>query len=130
MGLPTLQDRRERGDLIILYKIVNVIEKLDNQNQVMMEEETTQMRGHSRKIKNGWCLKYTRKYSFPHRIVDTWNGLKEEVVEATSIHKLKEMLDIWRSWRHYEPHSNPVQYNYVGKYTHTHVCVCVYIYIY
>ena len=48
MGLPTLQDRRERGDLIILYKIVNVIEKLDNQNQVMMEEETTQMRGHSR----------------------------------------------------------------------------------
>ena len=23
MGLPTLQDRRERGDLITLYKIVN-----------------------------------------------------------------------------------------------------------
>ena len=96
MGLPTLQGRRERGDLITLYKIVNAIEKLDNQNLVKMEEETRQMRGHSRKIKNSRCLKDTRKYSFSHRIVDTWNGLKEEVVEATSIHKFKEMLDIWR----------------------------------
>ena len=55
-----------------------------------MEKEIRQMRGKSR------CLKDTKKYSFPHRIVDTWNGLKEEVVTETNIHKLKEMLDIWR----------------------------------
>ena len=56
MGLPILQDRRERGDLITLYKIVNGIEKLDNQKLVMMEEETRQMRGHPKKIKKSWCL--------------------------------------------------------------------------
>ena len=95
MGLPTLQDRRESGDLITLYKIVNSFEKLDEQN-LEMEEETRQMRGHSRKIRKSRCLKDTKKYSFPHRIVDTWNGLKEEVVTATNIHKFKEMLDIWR----------------------------------
>ena len=95
MGLPTLQDRRERGDLITFYKIVNGIEKLDEQNLVM-EEETRQMRGHSRKIRKSQCLKDTKKYSFPHRIVDTWNGLKEEVVTATNIRKFKEMLDICR----------------------------------
>ena len=50
-GLPTLQDRRERGDLITLYKIVNGIEKLENQNLVMMEEESRHVGGHSRKIK-------------------------------------------------------------------------------
>ena len=50
MGLPILQDRKERGDLITLYKIVNGIEKLDKQNLVIMEEETRQMRGHSKKI--------------------------------------------------------------------------------
>ena len=44
MGLPTLQDRRKRGDLITLYKIVNGIEKLDNQNLVVMEEETRQIK--------------------------------------------------------------------------------------
>ena len=60
MGLPVVQDRRERGDLITLYKIVNDTEKLDKQNLVMMEEETKQMRGHS-KIKRSQCLKDTRK---------------------------------------------------------------------
>ena len=44
MGLLILQDRREGGDLITLYKIVNGIEKLDYQNWVMMEEETTDER--------------------------------------------------------------------------------------
>ena len=61
MGLPTLQDRRERGDLITIYKTVSGIEKLDNQNLVMMEEETRQMKGHSGKIRKSWCLKDTRK---------------------------------------------------------------------
>ena len=51
MGLPTLQEKRERGDLITLYKIVNGMKKLYTQNLVMMEEETRQMRGHSKKIK-------------------------------------------------------------------------------
>ena len=53
MGLPTLQNRkeRERGDLITLYKIVNGIEKLDEQN-LEMEEETRQMRGHSNQKKS------------------------------------------------------------------------------
>ena len=48
MGLPTLQDRRERGDQITLFKLVNDIEKLDKQDLVMMNEETRQTRGHSK----------------------------------------------------------------------------------
>ena len=40
------RQKRERGDLINLYKIVNGIEKLEKQNLVMMEVETRQMRGH------------------------------------------------------------------------------------
>ena len=42
MGLPTLQDRRQKGDLLTLYKMVNDIEKLDKQDLVMMKEETRQ----------------------------------------------------------------------------------------
>ena len=111
MGLPILEDRRKRGDPITPYKIVNGIGKQDNPNLVMMEEETRQMRGHSRKINKSRCFKDTRKYSFPHRIVDTWNGLKEEVVAATNIHKYMVVLDIWRYGDRtllYEPRSNPV----------------------
>ena len=63
MGLPTLEDRRGR-------------------NQTDEREDR-----HSRKIRKSQCLKDIKKYSFPHRIVDKWNGLKEEVVTATKIHK-------------------------------------------
>ena len=34
-----------------------------------------------------------KKYSFPHRVVDTWNGLEEDVVNAISVHSFKEKLD-------------------------------------
>ena len=44
MGLPTLQNRKERGDLITLYKILNGIKKLDKQYLVM--------RGHSKDFKS------------------------------------------------------------------------------
>ena len=63
MGLTTLQDRRERGALITLYNIVNGIEKLDEQN-LEIEEETRQKRGHSRKIRKSRCLKDTKKVQF------------------------------------------------------------------
>ena len=62
------------------------MEKLDTPNLVMMEEETRQMRGHTRKIRKSHCLKDTKKYSLPLRIVDPWNGLKEEGVTATNVH--------------------------------------------
>ena len=64
IGLTTLQCRRERGDLITLYEIVNGMEKLDTPNLVIMEEETRQMRGHSRKIKKSRCLKDTKSTVF------------------------------------------------------------------
>ncbi|MPC10806.1 hypothetical protein E2C01_003447 [Portunus trituberculatus] len=38
IGLPTLQDRREKGDLITMYKIVNGIEKIDKEDLVLVTE--------------------------------------------------------------------------------------------
>ena len=96
MGLLTLQDRRERGDLITLYKIINGIKKIDKEELVVVKQEGRQTRGHSKKIRKSQCVGDIRKYSFPHRIVDTWNGLNEEVVTATNIHNFKEKLDKWR----------------------------------
>ena len=55
MGLPTLQERRERGDLITLYKIVNGIEKMDKQDLVEIREEMGRTRGHSKKIMKKVC---------------------------------------------------------------------------
>ena len=52
--------------------------------------------------------------------MDTWNGLKGEVVTATNIHKFKEMLDIWRYGdRTLGALLEPFIIQ-LGKYTHTH----------
>ncbi|MPC46755.1 hypothetical protein E2C01_040481 [Portunus trituberculatus] len=39
------------------------------------------------------CYRNIKKFSFPHRTVDIWNGLSEEIVPAESVHKFKEKLD-------------------------------------
>ena len=39
------------------------------------------------------CLKDVQKHGFPYRGTDAWNSLKEEVVEAKSIHTFKSRLD-------------------------------------
>ncbi|MPC20027.1 hypothetical protein E2C01_012957 [Portunus trituberculatus] len=53
------------------------------------------------------CVKDIGKYSFPHRMMEKWNALSEEVVAAHNVHNFKEN---WISG-HYEPRSNPVQHN-------------------
>ena len=54
------------------------------------------LRGHKKKLQKEICLNDTKKYSFPQRSIDTWNGLKEEVIIAKNVHELKEKLDKYR----------------------------------
>ena len=92
--MPTLQVRRKRGDLITMFKLVNNMEKLDREDLVVkVEEHERRTRGHMKKLKKSQCLGDIKKYSFPHRTVETWNNLKEEVVAVTSVHIFKEKLD-------------------------------------
>ena len=92
----SLEDRRERGDLITLYKIVNGMEKMDKQDLVMMTEDQGRTRGHSKKIRKRQCVKDIGKNSFPHRTVEKWNELNEEVVTAPNVQNFKQKLDKWR----------------------------------
>ena len=97
MELPTLQVRRERGDLIMMYKVVNGMEKIDRPDLVVgLGEQSRQTRGHSKRVRKSQSLRDIRKYSFPHRSVDVWNSLSEEVVLAANIHTFKERLDKYR----------------------------------
>ena len=97
MELPTLQARRERGDLITMYKIVNRIDKIDKQDLVVLKEDDGGSMGwHSKRIRKRQCLRDIKSYSFLHRTVDVWNGLSEEIVTAANVQKFKEMLDKYR----------------------------------
>ncbi|MPC18256.1 hypothetical protein E2C01_011135 [Portunus trituberculatus] len=38
-------------------------------------------------------MRNIKLFSFPHRLVDIWNGLSDKIVTAESVHKFKEKLD-------------------------------------
>ena len=42
-----------------------------------------------------------RKYSFSQRVVQEWNKLSQDVVEATSVNQFKNRLDkFWQRYGH------------------------------
>ena len=97
MDLPTLEQRRERGDLIQVYKLLKGMDVVDNKKLILREEgDIRTLRSHSKKLMKGRCMKDVKKHSFPQRCVETWNGLSEDVVSAPSVHSFKEKLDKYR----------------------------------
>ena len=91
LQLPTLEERRKRGDMIMLYKCVEGKEKIDSDEYIIPTQLAS--RGHSKKLYKKRLKKDVRKFSFPHRAIDQWNVLPEEVVCAKNIHKFKEKYD-------------------------------------
>lgn len=91
LGLPTLEDRRKRGDLITVYKHMRGIERLDREDWFVWNDD--EHRGHGRKLKKTRCRKDIKKFSFPYRCVDEWNKLDMVVIEARNVHEFKGKLD-------------------------------------
>ena len=50
------------------------------------------LRGHSLKLQKPSVCTNIRKYFFSNRVVDSWNGLPEEIVTAPSLDAFKRML--------------------------------------
>ncbi|MPC33751.1 hypothetical protein E2C01_027111 [Portunus trituberculatus] len=42
------------------------------------------------------CVKNIGKYSFPHRTVEKWNALNNEIVTVHNVHNFKKKIDKWR----------------------------------
>ncbi len=75
LQLATLTERRERGIMIMLYKCVEVIEKINIKKYVIPSQSS--LRGHSKKLHKKRLKKYVKKYSFRDRAIDKWNALPE-----------------------------------------------------
>ncbi len=56
MKLPTLEQRRERGDMVTLYKLVNKIDKTDK-DDLLLPARSQGLRGHEKKLRKGNCLR-------------------------------------------------------------------------
>ena len=94
LNLPSLEFRRVRGDLIEMYKICNKIYDPKTTNTLtnfVPDENPT--RAHKFKLtKKRTNLKNT-KYFYTNRIVNIWNSLPAEAVDAISLNHFKNIID-------------------------------------
>ena len=90
LGLMTLEQRRERGDLIEVFKILNGLTRIDPGHFW----EVRNARGGPRLVKalaeNG---RKQRQSFFSYRVIQKWNLLGAEFKTAPSLECFKRRLD-------------------------------------
>ena len=91
-GLTTLEARRNRGDMIEVFKFTKRITKM-NPNNLFNYSTSTRTRGHQFKLVKDRPRLDIRKNFFTHRVVNSWNALPSYVVEAESINMFKNRYD-------------------------------------
>ena len=90
LGLPTLKYRRDRNDVIQVFKIMRVIDKLNVNTFFKMS------RGHNFKIAKHNRTRQ-RANVFSQRVTNPWNSLPKECVNSETLNKFKSSLnDAWK----------------------------------
>ena len=91
-GLTTLETRRLRGDQIEMFRIVNGFEDVDR-NMFFKFKEGSRTRGHKAALVKEQCRLDMRKYSFSQRVINEWNKLPNDCVNASSVNMFKNRID-------------------------------------
>ena len=102
LGLTTLETRRERGDLLQMFKVLKGIDIIDQKSmpEMLFENKSEQAdqkiitRGHDLRIKRELVKNCRLRFHFLYnRIANAWNELPQEVVSAPNINCFKNRLD-------------------------------------
>eukprot|EP00794_Sanderia_malayensis_P003391 gene3390-3881_t len=92
LGLYSLKCRRERGDLIDTFKILNDFEGI-NSGQFFKLSTEARTRGNSFKLYKTHAKRLVRNNFFSQRVINAWNNLPNEVVRAKSVNEFKANID-------------------------------------
>jgi len=93
LGLYSLEQRRLRGDLIEMYKILTGRENIDYTQFFTLAPTHHNTRGHSLRLCVSRSTLRLRQKFFSQRAVNDWNGLPQSVVDASSVNLFKNRLD-------------------------------------
>ena len=83
---------RLRGDQIEVFKIVNTYEAIDK-NRFFKPKEGNRTRGYKAALLEELCRLDMRKYSFSQRVINEWNKLSNDCVNASSVNMFKNRID-------------------------------------
>ena len=93
LNLPTLEERRKRGDMIQMYKCVMGMDRIDRDDFVVRDMTSVTRGGHELKLRLPGHTTDVGKYSFPARSIHAWNSLPGETARAENIHRFKKLYD-------------------------------------
>ena len=91
LEIPSLAQRRRRGDMIFTYKLITGQMNITKTDFFKMSNLST--RGHQHKIYKQHSSKLLRANVFSTRIVNDWNALPAEIIDAESATAFKNKLD-------------------------------------
>lgn len=93
LKLPSLQHRRRRGDMIMVYKIITGKVNLNRNDFFTFAPNQTNRGSHDFKLMKKKAIKDVRRNTFSTRVIDDWNNLPKSVVNAQSTDEFKQKLD-------------------------------------
>ena len=92
-NLLTLEDRRLKGDLIQVIKILRGFDNVNYQNFFELGQDTSR-RGHTLKLVKPRARLDVWNYFFNYRIINSWNELPAEAVNCLTVNNFKYKLYI------------------------------------
>ena len=92
LGAETLELRRLRADLILVYKIVHQLITVDFNSLFNFSSHSWNTRGHNFRLLKPHTSCNARAHSFACRVVDVWNSLPDCIVNATSLYIFKRLI--------------------------------------
>ena len=91
LDLPSMTYRCKRGDMILMYKLINGFVRLDF-NIFFTPMRMSHTRFHSKRVFKKHATKWPKIDSFSHRVTNCWNSRSDHVINAPSINIFKNIL--------------------------------------
>lgn len=97
LNLPSMYHRRLRGDMITVYQICSGKIRIDPLKLFAPFPENLNTRGHPRKLLVQTSNRASRRQFFSVRVINSWNGLPEDIVMSENTNSFKNKLD--KHWK-------------------------------
>ena len=105
LGIPTLIYRRERADMIQLYKIMNECDQAELHSITLTNDSCA--RGHKHKLVKRHYKYKTYMKNFTARSINPWNSLLSECITSETVNSFKSNIN--NAWKH---KANKFYYNF------------------
>ena len=106
LNMTTLENRRERGDMLEVHKILNGLDEVVLKGNFLKLETshyTKRTRGHSMKLIKPQHRTWKRNQFFSSRVVNSWNRLPEKVISSRNMNAFKHSYDQYQIMTRRQP---------------------------